>query len=241
MVFWAFLGIEAAIVISARVKNPARDVPIGTLAGMAIAGVIYMAACAAIMGILPASVLAKSSAPFADATAPILGAAAAGAVALCAMLKASGTLASSTLMTLETAECESVLGQVQRAPVLAARASTPNLVFTGVLASLIVAASQSPTLARQFTIVTDVSVVLSVMVYGASSLALLRLSSALHGARRAGARVLAVCTALFSVTLIAASERDLLIWSTGAIVLAVLGYQAVWVRRRYMLKAVAEV
>jgi len=228
LAFWAFVGIEAAIVLSARVKNPARDVPIGTLGGLAIATAIYMSACAAIMGILPASELAKSSAPFADATAPILGAAAAGIVALCAMLKASGTLAANILVNLESAESESILGLVRATPDQpSARASVANLLFTGVLASLIVLASQSPTLARQFTIVTNVAVVLSVMVYLAASLALLPLSSALTGARRPAARVLGVCGAAFSVWLIAVSERGLLIWSAGAAALALIGYLAI--------------
>jgi arginine:agmatine antiporter len=240
MVFWAFLGIEAGIVLSARVKNPRRDVPIGTLGGLAIAGVVYMSACAAIMGILPASALAKSSAPFADATVPVLGATAAGAVALCAMLKASGTLAGALLATLETSESESVLGEMRAVPLQqSARASIPTLLFTGLLTSLIVFASQSPTLARQFTIVTDVSVVLSVMVYGASALALLRLSGMLVEPSRMWVRILAICCALFCATLIAASERDLLIWAVGATVIALIAYQAVWTRRRYALRTMA--
>lgn len=228
LAFWAFVGIEAAIVLSARVKNPARDVPIGTLGGLAIATAIYMSACAALMGILPASVLAKSSAPFADATTPILGAAAAGIVALCAMLKASGTLAANILVTLESAESESVLGWLRRMPMRpSARASAWNVVFTGILASLVVVASQSPTLARQFSIVTDVAVVLSVMVYLAACLALLSLSSALTGAGRTGTRALGVCGAAFSTWLIAVSEHGLLIWSAGAMVLALVAYLAI--------------
>jgi arginine:agmatine antiporter len=111
MAFWAFLGLESAIVLAPLVRNPARDVPIATLGGLAIASAIYISACAAIMGILPASVLAKSSAPFADAVAPLLGASVAGAVALSAMFKAVGTLGSTVLLTVETADSHAMLGQ----------------------------------------------------------------------------------------------------------------------------------
>jgi amino acid transporter len=231
MVFWAFLGIEGAIVLSVRVRNPARDVPIGTLGGLALAAVIYVAASAAIMGILPAAVLAKSTAPFADAVAPILGTWVAAAVALCAMIKASGTLGGTILMTVETAESESVLGQMTTVAPSADRASMANLIFTGILTSLVAIASQSPTLARQFTIVTNVAVVLSVMAYGMACLALLRMSGQVEQKQRIRARLLAVCGVVFSVTLIAASEPDLLIWSGAAAVIAWLAYLTLKARR----------
>ena len=99
--------------LAKRVRNPARDVPIASFAGLAIASAIYISACAAIMGILPVSALAKSSAPFADAVVPMLGASVAALVALCAMLKASGTLGAVILLVAETAESESVLGQIE--------------------------------------------------------------------------------------------------------------------------------
>jgi arginine:agmatine antiporter len=234
MVFWAFLGMESAIILAVRVRNPVRDVPIGTLCGLALAAVIYIAACAAIMGILPASALVKSTAPFADATVPALGAVAAGAVALCALLKACGTLGGSLLLTVETAESDSVLGEMQTRATPARvthRVSLTNLVVTGVLISLVVIASASPTLARQFTIVTNVSVVLSLLAYGASGLALLRLSTALPPERRFWARSVAVGGTVFSCTLITDSEPDLLIWSAGSVALAATAYFVLRARR----------
>lgn len=222
--FWAFLGLESAIVLSVRVRNPGRDVAIGTLGGVGMAALIYIAASAALMGMLPAAALAKSAAPFADAFAPVLGASVAGAVALCAIIKASGTLGSTTLLTVETAECESVLGQMRLAARETHRASTPNLILTGALASIVAIASESPTLVRQFTIVTNLAVVVSLLAYGAASLALLRLSAALPGRRRLFARATGIAAALFSAALIASSERIVLLWTAGAIVLTLALY-----------------
>lgn len=239
MVFWAFLGMESAIILSVRVRNPLRDVPIGTLGGLAIAAAIYMSASAAIMGILPAAALAKSTAPFADAVAPILGASLAGAVALCALLKASGTLGGSLLCAVETAECESIAGRMRKTAPAANRVSLANLVFTGVLTSLIAIVSASPTLARQFTIVTNVAVVLSLLAYGAASLSLLRLGRVLPPRRRVFAFVTAACATLFSGLLIAASEPGLLIWSAGAVVIALVAYQPVRLRVASRAKALA--
>ena len=104
IVFWAFLGIECAIVLSPLVRNPARDVPLASLGGLAIATAIYISASAAIFGIVPAAALAKSNAPFAAAVVPLLGASAAAAVALCAMIKGSGTLGVIILQVVSTSE-----------------------------------------------------------------------------------------------------------------------------------------
>ena len=241
--FWAFLGLESAIILAVRVQNPLRDVPIGTLGGLAVATIVYIAASAAIMGMLPAAALAKSSAPFADAIVPVLGAVFAGAVALCAMLKASGTLAASLLLTVETADCESVLGRMRTAPLArpAHRASFANLMFTGVLTSLLVVLSVSPTLARQFTIVTNASVVLSVAVYLASAVALLSLSSALPGTLRVLSRIVAALCTLFCIALIAASEVASLVGSAVVIAVALAVYSGVHLRtlRRARLLAQA--
>ncbi|HEX4533242.1 MAG TPA: amino acid permease [Rhizomicrobium sp.] len=232
-VFWAFLGLETAIVLSTRVKNPARDVPIGTLGGVIIAALIYVAACAAIMGILPAAALAKSAAPFADAFAPVLGASIAAIVALCAVVKASGTLGSSLLLTVETAQCDAVMGQVLPASAARAahKASMPNLIFTGVAASLIAIASESPTLVRQFTIVTNVAVILSVIIYGMAALALLRLSASLAPGRRWAARAVATGALLFCAALIASAEPTLLAWTAAAIAITLALYASMRVYR----------
>jgi arginine:agmatine antiporter len=241
MVFWAFLGIECAIVLSPLVRNPARDVPIASLAGLAIAAAIYIAASAAIMGILPAAVLAKSSAPFAAAVVPMLGAGVAAAVALCAMLKASGTLGVVILGSVATADSPSMLGQ-WRNPADAQQGGTvskSSLIFTGILMSLVVAASASPTLARQFTIVANVTVVIAMYVYVAACVALFRMSAAASQKMRLPARALAIGGALFCVALIAASESDLLVWSVAAVVIAGFAYVPVRMRRLRMSNAAA--
>lgn len=47
---WAFVGVESASVSSGLVKNPQRTVPLATLLGTAIAGLIYISASQAISG-----------------------------------------------------------------------------------------------------------------------------------------------------------------------------------------------
>jgi arginine:agmatine antiporter len=230
--FWGFLGIETAIILAVRVKDPLRDVTVGTLCGVALSTLIYISASAVLMGILPAAALAKSAAPFADAFLPVLGASFAGAIALCAMLKASGTLAASLLLTVESAESEAVLGRVraEKAVEPADRASIANLIFTGLVASLLVVLSASPTLARQYTVVTNASVVLSVVVYLASALALLRLSNVLPQKFRLLSYVVGALCSVFCIALIAASEIPSLIGSACIILLALVAHFVVQAR-----------
>lgn len=226
MVFWAFLGFEGAIILSTRVRNPARDVPIATLGGIAIAAAIYMAACSALMGILPAAALAKSSAPFADGAAAMLGAATAGIIALCAVIKASATLGGNILLAGETGECESVMGHMK--PQLrdrqTHRVSIPTLMLTGAILSAVAILSASPTLGRQFTIVTNVVVVLAMLDYAAFSAALFPLSRGLSPMRRFWARMLGAAGVAFCVAVIAASDPALLVWSVVPVGASVLAY-----------------
>ena len=226
MVFWAFLGLEGAIVVSTRVRKPARDVPIATLGGIAIAAVIYMAACAALMGILPAAALAKSSAPFADGAAAMFGTATAGIVAFCAVVKASATLGGNILLAGETGECESVLGHMR--PHLRDRQthkiSMATLILTGAVLSAIAILSASPTLGRQFTLITNVVVVLAMPSYAAFAGALFVLSRGLSPARRFWARVLSAAAIVFCAWVVSSSDPSLLIWSIAPVAAAVLAY-----------------
>jgi len=70
---WAFIGVESAAVSSGMVKNPQRTVPLATILGTGIAGIIYIAATQVISGMYPASEVAASGAPFAISTSTILG------------------------------------------------------------------------------------------------------------------------------------------------------------------------
>ena len=63
LTMWTFIGVESATVPAASVDNPRRNIPLATLFGTLIAAVIYIASSTALMGMLPANVLAASSAP----------------------------------------------------------------------------------------------------------------------------------------------------------------------------------
>src|SRR3546814_14882063 len=72
-VFWAFVGLETGAMIAGLVRDPDHDVPLATLGGVLIAGVVYIVSPVLVMGIVPAAELEASSAPFARVAAAIFG------------------------------------------------------------------------------------------------------------------------------------------------------------------------
>ena len=100
--FWAFLGVECAAAGAASVRDPARNIPRATLFGVVGVALLYISASSVLMGIIPATDLAASSAPFANAAKAMLGVGLGGAIAVCALLRAQGCLTGWTLVTSET-------------------------------------------------------------------------------------------------------------------------------------------
>ncbi|MGH9484325.1 MAG: amino acid permease, partial [Terriglobales bacterium] len=210
LMFWAFAGVESASIATALVKNPERNVARATYYGVLIAAGVYLLGCGVIMGLLPARVLARSTAPFADAARLLLGSTAAAvlaaAVAILALIKIVGTLAGWILLTAETGEA----GAAHRLfPQVFARRGW-NLVIAGVLMSAGVAATVSPTLGEQFGKLIAVSVVLMLLLYIYACLALWRVAKRERGWALAGI--------VFCAGVIALSGADMLLWSAIVLV-----------------------
>ncbi|MDK2746319.1 MAG: amino acid permease [Brevundimonas sp.] len=176
LIFWAFLGFESAGVVAQRLKNPERDVGRATFAGVGLAAVIYIAVSAAIFGVIPAAELAKSSSPFADVAARVIGGGAAGFVAVCAIAKTLGTLGGWMMLTGETARAGARQGFLPR--VFGRGALTPpaNPLIHGGLMTLMVLISAQPRLAGQFSLLIGATTVLFLIVYGLCCAALFRFS-----------------------------------------------------------------
>lgn len=64
LTLWSYIGLESASVNTGLVKNPKRTVPISTMIGVIIAGLVYIGSTTAISGMMPAADVASSSSPF---------------------------------------------------------------------------------------------------------------------------------------------------------------------------------
>jgi arginine:agmatine antiporter len=216
LVFWAYLGLEAASVVSRQMANPARDVPVATVGGVLLATLVYVSASAAIAGMIPAEQLAASTAPFADATALLLGGAAAALVAMAALLKVAGTLGAMVLCTVESwISVEKTMGRrgLSRPAILT--------VIAG-LTALLAMATANPSLAEQFGVIISAVVALCLLVFALAGLALARASGSLG-------RATGLAAALFCLALLALQPAAILL-PAGA-TLATVTLMAVFVRQ----------
>lgn len=230
--FWAFLGVECAAATAGVVRNPTRNVPRATLIGVIVVAALYISACAVLMGILPATALARSSAPFAEAGRASLGVGLAVAIAVCALLRAQGCVTGWVLVTSETTRTGADAGVFPRAfrtrP--GEHVSPINLMAAGGLMSLMAVVTASPTLGQQFGFLANVSVLLALYSYTLAGGSLIRLSGSLMQGRRLAARVTALAAIGASVTLICTGKPIELAVCVGAI--AVAGVLYLWLRRR---------
>lgn len=199
LIFWAFLGVESAAIATAVVREPARNVPRAVYGGVALAAVVYIGAMVVMLGVIPAAELAHSTAPFADLVARVAGPLAGGFVAICALLKAFGTLAGNTLLLAESGRASAAAGFLPVALSSGADAPVPvrDVLVAGVLMSLALVASASPTLAAQFAALAEVSVLLTMLIYVYCALSVLRIAGELAPAQALRARSLALLALLF--------------------------------------------
>jgi len=92
LTLWAFIGLESATVPAEEVRDPERTIPRATMLGTVITTVLYIVATVAIMGIIPATQLAGSTGPFADAAGEIFGGGWDKVIAAVAMISTLGAL-----------------------------------------------------------------------------------------------------------------------------------------------------
>ena len=176
VIFWAFLGVESAAVLSARVENPARDVGRASIAGVLLASVVYVAASVAVFGVIPANVLVQSSSPYADLTARVFGASIGAAVAAAAVIKAVGTLSGWVMLGGETARAAARHGYLPSGFGHGDHTPIANPLLGGAIMSVVAVISGQPTLGGQFGMLIGVTSVLSLVVYGLCSASLFRLA-----------------------------------------------------------------
>jgi arginine:agmatine antiporter len=229
LVFWAFTGLESASVAAAVVDNPERNVPIATIAGVSIAALLYIAASTAIMGMAPASELASSTAPFALVAAKMFGPIAGPLVACAGMLKAFGTLVGWVLLSAQVSRAAADHGLLPQLFARTRAGDTPvaGLMIAGLLGTIAIVLTISPTLGQQFGLLSEASTLFALLTYLGACAAALRY-------RVSGEKALAIVGAAFCVFVIGASSVPVLEATAICMVIFVLCY-APLARRKYLL------
>jgi amino acid transporter len=89
---WAYNGIQDMVSVAGEVREPGRTLPRALLAGTAAVVIVYLAANAAYLYVLPFSELQASPLVATDVAVRVLGAAGDSAVAVMVMISTFGTL-----------------------------------------------------------------------------------------------------------------------------------------------------
>ena len=173
---WAFMGIESAAVSAGVIENPKRNIPLATLLGLAISAVVYLLSCTVIMGIIPNAELRTSHAPFAEAARMAVGTAGMVIIGVCAILKSLGSLGGWMLLVGQSAKAAAddgmfprIFGRMNRHGV-----PGPGLAIVGVLMTIVLFATISPTIAGQFDRIINLTVILVVIPYVYASVAVVK-------------------------------------------------------------------
>lgn len=176
MALWAFMGIESAAVSAGVIENPKRNIPRATLMGLALAAVVYVLSSTVIMGIIPNAQLQTSHAPFAEAARLAIGNTGAIVISLCAILKSVGSLGGWMLLVGQSAKAAADDGMFPSAFARLNRNGVParGLVIVGVLMTIVLFATMSPTIAGQFSRIIDLAVILIVIPYVYSAVAMVK-------------------------------------------------------------------
>jgi len=176
MALWAYMGIESAAVSAGVIENPSRNVPLATLIGLGLAAVVYVLSSSVIMGIVPNEELRTAHAPFAEAARLVIGSAGAIVIAVCAVLKSVGSLGGWMLLVGQSAQAAADDGMFPRVFARLNKNGVPGLglVIVGVLMTIVLFATVSPTVADQFSRIVDLAIILIIVPYVYSAVAIVK-------------------------------------------------------------------
>jgi APA family basic amino acid/polyamine antiporter len=179
LTFWAFTGFEGATTPVGKVRNPGRTIPRALLGGTAFVVLLYLVAGTSIQMLLPAKVVAASSAPFADALASRWGTGAATFAALAIAIAAIGCLNGLILATGELGYAMALRGDLPTIMTRTRGVDTPiiaQVVGSGLTVLLLLANSSRAT-ASLFTFTILLSAAAVVVVYFTSAIVAWKLST----------------------------------------------------------------
>ena len=229
LTFFALTGFENATTPVDKVRDPARTIPRAIMGGTFFVGILYLFASTGLQLLLPAEIVAKSLAPFADGIAAQWGGGAASFVAIAIAIAAFGCL---NALILATGELGYALGMKRDLPAVMTwtwRGNTPvgAQIVGSALSVLLIVANSSRAGTSLFTFIILLSTAAVLVVYLGGALSAWRLVSSIS-ARLAILVALLFIVFAFYGTGAEASLWSLVLLSIGVVVRAIMH----WVRHR---------
>lgn len=233
LTFWALLGMESVTVAGTDVRDPHRTIPLATLLGTALAGIVTVVACMAVVGLVPPSQLDSSHAPFADAAVRVWGPAAGVMLAAVAAVSSFGALNGWVLVVSQTGLAAAEDGLFPRLLARCDTRGTPvaGLLISSALATALIFANYQKQLVPLFTFAILLSTATTLLPYLVCSMAALRLHEAGRPQRRAAIQIaVALAAAVFSAWALVSTGTQALSW--GAVLLLLGAPVHLWLRRK---------
>ena len=152
-------------------------IPRSTIIGTLVTALVYILGTVAVMGVIPAGVLAGSNAPFADAAAEMFGGWAGDAVAIGAIVSAFGALNGWILLQgqIPMAAARDRLFPAALAKTGRSGAPVFGLVTSSVLVTVLLAMNYTKSLVEQFTFIVLLATLTTLVPYAYSAAAQLML------------------------------------------------------------------
>jgi APA family basic amino acid/polyamine antiporter len=231
---FAFVGLEVATVPAGAVKDPDKTIPRATIVGTLVTAVIYVLSTAGAMSLVAPELLAKSTAPFADAARAMGGSTLGLLVGLGAAISAFGSLNGWILVVSQLPMAVANDGLFPRPFARLSPRGVPvtGMVIAGVFSTLLIILnySQSDTLVEVFSKSLVLSTLATLIPYSFCALAVF-----IPGGRRAktigaGTATIAIVAFIYSMVCIYGAGQETVFLGFLLIILGLPVY--VWVSRQ---------
>jgi basic amino acid/polyamine antiporter, APA family len=224
LTLWAFLGLESATIPADKVRDPAVTIPRATNLGTLLTVILCVAACSAVLLLVPATQLSSSNAPFADAARLLWGTRAAQCVSVLAAISGFGALNGWILVQAEVPSAMARAGVFPRIFAQHSARQTPifALVFTSALMTALVLMNFQSAMVQVFTFMILLSTAACLFMYLVCALALLKLlrTRQLADAPRSSG-IVAALAALYSLWAIVGAGWSALLWGLALLILGI--------------------
>lgn len=223
---FSLLGFEAASYAACKTADARKVVPLATMAGTALTGLIYVLACTAVVMLVPLDRLSISTQPFADAIAGSLGEGAGTLVALFVAISALGAL---NAMLMISGEIGYDMGRDCSAPAILARNNRFGMPAVALVSSaaaviVLILMNSSRNLSGLFTFFVLLTTVSSLFLYAVVA------AVALKQPLRPIAKLIALVALIFSLWTFYGAGLEAFLWGLA---LLAIGWPIRWASRRF--------
>lgn len=209
---WSFIGVESASVGAGVVENPKRTIPLSTIIGTSIAGIVYLLSSTAILGMFPANTVSSSGAPFSLAAghmfgpwAPKLVSAIVAFACLCSLGSWMLLVSQAGARASQDGTLPNIFGRVNKRGIPAAGIICTS-VFMSVLMILLMLMSKATNTQEIFGHIASIAVLLTLPPYLYSAMDLIRIHG-FHDRKAAVSLVASVLASIFCFLALAGETR----------------------------------